>query len=177
MQLINPQDTAPKPVQSIRVVEPQEAGSLQANRDAKGRFQKGRSGNPGGSRQGRRNRATIIAQQMIDGRGEALINRCIEMAEAGDPTAMRLIMERLVPPRRDRPVKIDLPEIRSSRDALAATSSITKAVALGEITPSEAKQLSELVDTATRALEIHELVERVENLEQELERAKSLSHG
>lgn len=177
MKSIEPRGALSQHDNSFLVAEPQKAGNLQADRDAKGRFQKGSSGNPGGSRQGRRNRATIIAQHMIDGRGEALINRCIEMAEAGDPTAMRLIMERLVPPRRDRPVKIRLPEIRSSRDALEATSAITSAVAHGEITPSEAKQLSELIDTATRALEIHELVERVENLEHELERAKSLSNG
>jgi hypothetical protein len=60
---------------------------------------------------------------------------------------------------------------------LAATSAITSAVAHGDITPSEAKQLSELVDTATRALEIHELAERVDNLERALERARSMSHG
>jgi hypothetical protein len=41
---------------------------------------------------------------LLDGESDAITRECIEMALAGDVTAMRLCMERIVPARRDEPV-------------------------------------------------------------------------
>ena len=53
-------------------------------------FEKGRSGNPGGRRRGSRNKATLAAAALLAGESEALTRKAVEMALAGDPTAMRL---------------------------------------------------------------------------------------
>ena len=57
-----------------------------------------------GRPQGSRNKATIALQEMLDGHGESITRRCALLALQGDPTAMRLCMERLIPPRKDHPV-------------------------------------------------------------------------
>lgn len=76
-------------------------------------FQKGQSGNPKGRPQGSRHKATIIAQALLDGQTESLVQKAVELALAGDVTALRLCIERLVPPRKDSPVVVTLPEMGS----------------------------------------------------------------
>ena len=76
-------------------------------------FEKGRSANPGGRRRGSRNRATLAAAVLLDGEAEALTRKAVELALAGDPVALRLCIERILPPCRERPVR--LPLCRRSR--------------------------------------------------------------
>ena len=126
-------------------------------------FEKGRSGNPGGRRQGSRNKATLAAAALLEGEFEALTRKAVEMALAGDPTAMRLCMERVLPPCRERTVKFRLPPIEgtltgetcgpSSRDVSQAMNAVTSALAHGEITPGEAETIAGVVDTFVRAIE------------------------
>jgi len=40
-----------------------------------------------------------------------ITRKAIELAKRGDLVALRLCLERIVPPRRDRPVNFTLPEI------------------------------------------------------------------
>src|ERR1043166_9359171 len=80
-------------------------------------FQKGCSGNPQGRPLGARNAATVIAEQLLDGEAEAITRKVIELAKQGDLTAVRLCLERIVPPRRDRPVHFTLPAISSADGA------------------------------------------------------------
>jgi Family of unknown function (DUF5681) len=79
-------------------------------------FEKGRSGNPAGRRPSSRNKATLAAATLLWGESEALTRKAVELALAGDPTAMRLCIERLLPPCRERTVKFTLPPIESVSD-------------------------------------------------------------
>ena len=80
-------------------------------------FEKGQSGNPAGRRVGCRNKTTIAAAALLTGEAEALTRRAVELALVGDPTgAMRLCLERILPPCRDRAVKFVLPPIESAAD-------------------------------------------------------------
>jgi Family of unknown function (DUF5681) len=79
-------------------------------------FEKGRSGNPAGRRPSSRNKATLAAAALLWGESEALTRKAVELALAGDPTAMRLCIERLLPPCRERTVKFTLPPIESVSD-------------------------------------------------------------
>ena len=78
-------------------------------------------GNPGKPK-GARHRATRAMEALLDGESEALTRRAIEMALAGDSTAMRLCMDRLLPALRERPVSVDLPPLNGSQDAVAQRS-------------------------------------------------------
>jgi hypothetical protein len=75
-----------------------------------------------GRPQGSRNKATIALQEMLDGHGESITRKCALLALQGDPTAMRLCMERLIPPRKDRLVKFRLPAVTTTAEVAAAMS-------------------------------------------------------
>ena len=55
-----------------------------------------------------------------DGELDALVRKLIEKAKAGDIAALRLCLDRLLPPRRDRLVTFALPKVESAKDACAA---------------------------------------------------------
>ena len=113
-------------------------------------FVKGQSGNPKGRPKGARNRATVAAELLLDGEAEALTRKAIELALAGDPVALRLCMERLVPPRKDRAIRLDLPSIQTDDDLAGAVAAVLSAVADGVITPSEAGEVVALIDKCRR---------------------------
>ena len=129
-------------------------------------FQKGCSGNPQGRPLGARNAATVIAEQLLDGEAEAITRKAIELAKQGDLTALRLCLERIVPPRRERPVNFTLPEINSVDNATKAMAAITTAVANGELTPTEAAELSRVIDGYIKAIEATEVERRLRLLEE-----------
>ena len=116
-------------------------------------FEKGRSGNPAGRRPGSRNRATLAAAALLAGESEALTRKAVELALTGDPTAMRLCIERLLPPCRERTIKFSLPPIESVSDISAAMQAVTSALAKGDITPGEAATIAGVVETFARAIE------------------------
>jgi len=129
-------------------------------------FRKGQSGNPRGRPQGARNAATMLAERLLDGEAEALIRKAIEQAKDGNTVALRLCLERIVPPRRDRALNFTIPDLNSAVDACKAMAAIAQAVARGELGVSEAGELSKLIDTYVRAIEATELERRLLALEQ-----------
>jgi hypothetical protein len=64
-----------------------------------------------------RHRATLAAEALLDGEAEGLTRKAVEMALAGDTTALRLCLDRILPPRRERPVNFTLPSLRKPTDA------------------------------------------------------------
>jgi Family of unknown function (DUF5681) len=126
------------------------AGSIQ---DQRGRFRKGTSGNPAGKRPGTRHKMTLAAELLLDGEAEKLTRKAIDLALAGDAIALRLCLDRILPPRRERPVHVKMPELHSSADATAAMKAIADSVANGEIALGEASELGKLVESYVRTLE------------------------
>jgi len=110
------------------------------------RFKPGHSGNPNGRPKGSLNATTLAAQALLDGEAEILARKAIELAKGGDLAALRLCIDRLVPPRKDRPVPFDLPKIESARDAANAISAVLTAVSTGDLTPAEASDVTRLLD-------------------------------
>lgn len=115
-------------------------------------FEKGVSGNPAGRQKGSRNVATRAAEALLDGESEALTRKVIEMALAGDIAALRLCFDRVLPPRRQRPIQFDMPTLETNDDAMEAIGLISEGVAEGELSESEAKVLTDLVSSFTKLL-------------------------
>jgi hypothetical protein len=128
-------------------------------------FAKGQSGNPAGRPQGSRHAVSLAIDALLEGDAEKLTRKAIEMALSGDGTAMRLCFDRLSPPRRDRPIQFALPKLETAADAKAAAAAIVQAVAEGDLTPSEAADMSKLLDNFTRVLEATDFQTRLEALE------------
>jgi hypothetical protein len=125
-------------------------------------FAKGRSGNPVGRRPGSRNNATLAAAALLEGESGALTRKAVELALAGDPTALRLCLERLLPPCRERTVEFSLPPLEaapadesrgpSPAGVALAMNAVISALASGEITPGEAERIAGVVETFVAAI-------------------------
>src|SRR6516225_381618 len=140
---------------------PAKTGSKQVG----GRFEKGVSGNPAGRPAGSRNSATLACEALLEGQAEALTQKAVDMALAGDPVALRICLERICPVRKDRAVRFPLPPINSARDAANIAAAVAEAVAAGHLTPSEAAEIAKVVDVYVRAYQTAELNDRGTRLE------------
>ena len=129
------------------------------------RFKPGQSGNPAGKPKGARNATTVALENLLDGQAEALTQKAVELALSGDITALRICIDRILPPRKDRPVRFTLPPIASAKDAASTMSAVLSAVAAGELTPAEASEISKIIDTYVRAVETSKLATRLDRLE------------
>ena len=142
---------------------------------ARGRpFERGRSGNPAGRRTGSRDKTSQAAAALLAGELEALTRKAVELALGGDPTAMRLCIERVLPACREGVVNFALPPIESAADIAAAMKAVTSALADGAITPGEAATIAAVADTFVRAIETSDFDRRLQLMEDDFaSRAKA----
>jgi len=133
--------------------------------EKQGRFKKGQSGNPAGKPIGARHKTTLAIQALLDGEAEEIARRAVEAAKGGDMTAIRLVLERVLPARKDSPVYVDLPAMTSVSDAAKAMSAILAAVAAGEITPTEGDAIAALIEKTRRLIETEIFEARISALE------------
>ena len=73
----------------------------------------------------------MAAEALLDGEAEALTRKAVEKAKEGDATALRLCLERILPPRRDRPVAFKFPVVTTTADAIKASAALLDAVCEG----------------------------------------------
>ena len=129
------------------------------------KFKKGQSGNPDGRPKGARNRATVAVEELLDGEAEALTRKAVEKALDGDMMALRLCLERICPPRKDRPVVFKLPNTGTPAGLVKGMAAIVGAVAKGDLTPGEGQALAALIEGQRKAIETESLEDRVAALE------------
>jgi Family of unknown function (DUF5681) len=129
-------------------------------------FQIGQSGNPGGRPRGARNKRTLALENIMEGESEVITRKVMEMAKGGHITAIRLIIDRLAPIQKDRPVDFELPPLNTPADAVTASAAIVAAVAAGDLTPLEAAQLSKVVHAYVQALEARVFEQTLAKLQQ-----------
>ena len=118
-----------------------------------------------GRPKGSRNKTTLMAQKLLDSFAEPLVKKCLHLALQGDSKAMQLCMNRLIPVRRDLPVKIGKLPTRSADDVSNASQKVTQKVAAGQITPAEGRAMAELLESRRRTIETQEFSERLRTLE------------
>src|SRR5918998_3546498 len=76
------------------------------------RWPKGVSGNPAGRPKGARHKYLLAMEALLDGEAESLTRKAIELALAGDTTALRLCLDRLAPPRKGRPITLAVGDVK-----------------------------------------------------------------
>lgn len=121
-------------------------------------------GNPGRPR-GARHKTTLAIEALMEGEGEALAQKAIDLALEGDMGALRLCIERIAPVRKDAPVNFDLPSIKSASEASEAARAVLQAVSEGGLTPVEGVTVMGLIEQFRRVLETTELEIRISALE------------
>jgi hypothetical protein len=131
-------------------------------------FPKGQSANPSGRPLGSRNTATLYLEKLMGDQGEAVVNSVVEAAINGDMTAAKIIVDRIVPLRKGRPVTIELPPVKTADDVAEAVAALLAQTAKGELTPDEAGALAGILDLRRRSIETVELADQVADLRETL---------
>jgi hypothetical protein len=126
-------------------------------------------GNPGRA-PGSKNRTTRIAEQLVEGQAEQVVQKALELAQAGNVAALRLVLDRVWPPRKGQPVNVVMPPISTSEDVLLAIASIWTAIRQGALTPDEASALSLVAERSMEIISQQEILKRIEILEKDRER-------
>jgi hypothetical protein len=125
-------------------------------------FAKGNSGRKPGSK----NRSTQLAAALVEGDMEALLRTAIQLARAGNVPMLKFLLSRTMP--RDRLVKLDLPKMIFADDGVEAVGRIMRAVFEEAITPSEGAALATIVKSYTGAIEMADVVKRLDALESQI---------
>ncbi len=129
-------------------------------------FKPGVSGNIKGKPAGTRSKSTQLLMAMMEGGAEAITKAVIQAARDGDLMAAKIVLDRLVPPAKERPVSVDLPSTATAQGVAAAQDAILQAVASGDLLPGEGQTLSAIVEAKRRAIETQELSDRITKLEE-----------
>ena len=132
-------------------------------------FEKGKSGNPGGRPRGARSRTTLAAQVLLDGEAEALTRKAVELALGGDVTALRLCLDRVIPPRREQPLDFEIRELTCIADAVGAIADIVAATARGGIVLSEAMEFARLIELYVKASDVWDRSMLIDRKERRIE--------
>jgi hypothetical protein len=118
-----------------------------------------------GRPRGSRNKTTLMAQELLDSYAEPLVKKCLQKALQGDPKAMQLCMDRVLPARRDMPVRIGKLSTRTAADVSQASDTVIQKVAAGRISPAQGQAFAELIEGRRRTIETQEFDERLRAME------------
>jgi hypothetical protein len=118
-----------------------------------------------GRPRGSRNKVALVCQDTLDSHAETLTKRCLYMVFQGNPTAMRLCMERLMPARRQRMLQFKMPPVKTIADVAMALESVVSGVGQGQFTASEGQAIAGMLEGRRRMIETVELDLRVRALE------------
>jgi hypothetical protein len=118
-----------------------------------------------------------VFAEMMDSHGEALIKQCQVMALKGDPTALRLCIERLLPPCKPSNNRFLLPAVKTASDVGSALQSVLQEVARGRLSGQEGEAIAGILETKRRAIETEEFGKRLQALEQQRQSADGKNHA
>ena len=125
-----------------------------------GRFGPGNGGKPKGTK----HRVTRAAERLLERDATALTRKAVEMALEGDGAALKLCLDRLLPPK--RPGDRHLDPIALPASPAEALDAILGAVAGGELLPAEGERLASLVKVKVELSALAEIEARLAALEE-----------
>src|SRR5216684_3706264 len=85
----------------------------------------------------------------------------------GDPTALRLCMERLLPPCKPSNNRFQLPAMKTASDVGLALQSVLQEVARGRLSAQEGEAIAAILENHRRAIETEEFGKRLQALEEQ----------
>jgi hypothetical protein len=141
--------------------------SESSTHDENGRFAKGNPGGPGRPRSIRHS-ATVLDQLGAEV-GEQVFQVIVDKALAGDLRAAELLLSRVWPTRRGRPIEIEAARVKSLPDVVPAVADVMNAVLAGEMTPREGHDVSALLQTQYRTIETFDIERRLVELENKMD--------
>jgi hypothetical protein len=140
---------------------PNTDGKKSADRGSGGRFAKGNKASPG------RPPGRGVVAEMRDKLAHDLDKIIVvlrEQALAGDPQAIRIVLDRVLPSL--RPVELPTPLVLPEGDLAQQAHAVVQAAADGDIAPSQAAQIITALGGVARIVETVDLLARITALEE-----------
>lgn len=127
------------------------------------KFKKGESGNPAG----RPRSENVILREKLQTLAPDVFERLSEKIEEGDMSALKLVLDRILPPLKATTQPITLPN--SGESLFQKADSVFSATASGEVSADVSSQLITALAGMARIKEITELENRITELEKQRE--------
>src|SRR5262245_13777235 len=102
-------------------------------------------------------------REMLELHAEELVAKIVDLAKAGDTTALRICIDRLIPPVKAKDDPVRLPSLGGSLADSGRV--ILDALADERLTPEEAGSILSALGTQARIVEVDEIEKRVAALE------------
>ena len=131
---------------------------------------KGRPFEPGnkfgrGRPRGSRKKTTLAALALLDSFAEPVVRRCLQGALQGDPKLLQICMDRILPARRDLPIKISKLPVGNAAELATASEIVTQQVAKGQLSVAQGQAMMELIDKRRKFIETQDLDQRLRAVE------------
>lgn len=124
-------------------------------------FKKGQSGNPSGRpSQGREQLRERLAE-----RSDEVISKTVELALEGDTTALRLVLERLVPPMKSTQPPAAIEGVQPNGTLRERAEAILQQVTEGRLSVNDGAEMIRALGSVVRVAEYDDLARRVQELE------------
>jgi hypothetical protein len=135
------------------------------HREKSGRFASGNRANPAGRPKGSRHHALIALDKIGEDHAADVLRRVVADAIAGDVRSAEIILNRVWPARKGRPVSLTFCEVKTAADVVGATANVLAGMSSGAISPDEAQAITAVIETQRRAIETADLEARIAKLE------------
>lgn len=123
-------------------------------------WRKGQSGNPAGRKPG-----AELVRQLLEPKRAELVQKAVDMALAGDATALRICIDRLAPPARGEAAPVHIPALASAATLTDKATALLHAIGDGQVAPDTGAALLNALAAACRVAELDELARRLAALE------------
>lgn len=107
-----------------------------------------------------------LVGRLFADKAKAIAEKAAELAVGGDVPSIRLVLDRIAPAPKERPVRFELPPVNSAADLPGAVMALMQATARGDLVPSEAAQLAGVLEQYRKQTEAAEFEARLKALEE-----------
>jgi len=125
-------------------------------------FEPGKSGNPAGRPRGIVDRRVAL-RRLLEPHAPELVDKVVEMAKGGDAAALRICLERLIPPMKAGDDHIEMPDLGA--DPAANATAIVHAIGSGSLTPEQGATMLQAFAAQAKIIEAAEIERRIAALE------------
>lgn len=125
-------------------------------------FTKGMSGNPAGKPKGARDKRTAL-RELLQPHAADLTKKAVELALAGDTTALRICIDRCIPVMKAKDEPVLVPGLAGT--LAEQGQAVLSAMAVGTVTPDQASAVMQVISAQARIIEVDELEKRLAALE------------
>jgi hypothetical protein len=126
---------------------------------------------------GARHKATLMAEKLFSADTAAIIKKVVASAKAGEPWAAKLVIERIIPPARDRATPFSLPPIKGSGDLPQAVQTVLDAAAKGDLSLEDGERVIALLSGLRQAYEGADMAQRLDEMAAKLDALTAKAAG